>query len=154
MRKKWDNYYMSIAHNVAERGTCDRAYVGAVIVDEEKRLVATGYNGSCGTNTPHCIEIGHIIRNNHCIATVHAEQNAIADCARTGKSIKNATIYVTHFPCLICTKLLISSGIKRVCFNIDYKIDSYAYELMKINGIEVVCCDSDNYVSEFAFLEE
>ncbi len=129
-RKHWHNYYITMAHTVAERGTCDRANVGAVIVDEEKRVIATGYNGSAGSKIPHCDEIGHVLRDNHCIATVHAEQNAIADCARSGKSTKGSSIYVTHFPCLSCTKLIISAGIKKIYFDIAYKVDEYAYKLI------------------------
>lgn len=137
MREKWENYFMNLAKQVATRSTCDRAYVGAVIVDEEKRVIATGYNGSTGKNSPHCEDVGHIMRNNHCIATVHAEQNAIADCARTGKAVKNSTIYVTHFPCLNCCKLIISAGIKKVVYEEGYNIDEYAVSLFKINDIEI-----------------
>lgn len=153
-RKSWDNYYMSIALTVAQRSTCDRAYVGAVIVDEEKRLVATGYNGSAGNDMEHCIDIGHAMRDGHCIATVHAEQNAIADCARTGKSTKDTSIYVTHFPCLNCTKLIIAAGIKRVCFKNAYRIDDFAYNLIKANKLELFRVDEDELVEEFLLKED
>lgn len=153
-RKDWHNYYMGIALEVASRGTCDRAFVGAVIVDEEKRVVATGYNGSPGSGLGHCIDVGHTMRDGHCIATVHAEQNAIADCARSGKSTKGATIYVTHFPCLSCTKLIISSGIKKVCFREGYRIDSYAYTLFEANGIELLRVDEDELIERFVFKEK
>ncbi len=144
MRKDWNNYYMAMACTASERGTCDRAKVGAVIVDEEKRLVATGYNGSAGSKMPHCDDVGHVLRDKHCIATVHAEQNAIADCARSGKATKNASIYVTHFPCLSCTKLIISAGIKKIYFDLPYKVDPFAYKLIKENEIELYQCDVED----------
>lgn len=150
-RKDWHNYYIGIALEVATRGTCDRAYVGAVIVDNEKRLVATGYNGSVGGGLNHCIDDGHTMRDGHCIATVHAEQNAIADCARTGKSTKDTTIYVTHFPCLYCTKLIIASGIKKVCFKTGYRIDDYAYMLLEANGIEILKVDENDSIEVFTY---
>lgn len=154
MRQNWHNYFMKIALTVAERSTCDRAYVGAVIVDAERRVVATGYNGSAGSGVDHCLDIGHTMRDNHCIATVHAEQNAIADCARTGKSTMNASIYVTHFPCLNCTKLIIAAGIKRVAFMNDYRIDDYAYYLLKANNIEVLKVNTENSIEEFEYIAD
>lgn len=137
MRKSFNEWAMELAHQVATRGTCDRAHVGAVIMDSSNRIVATGYNGSAGHGIPHCDDVGHVMRDDHCIATVHAEQNAIADCARTGKATEGCTIYVTHFPCLICTKLLIQSGIKKVYYNNDYRVDEYAYRLLKDNKVHV-----------------
>lgn len=148
MRQKWENYFIGIAKQVATRSTCDRANVGAVITDNEKRIIATGYNGSAGKNSPHCDDVGHKMRDNHCIATVHAEQNAIADCARAGKAINGSTIYITHFPCLNCTKLIISAGIKKVVFETSYSIDEYALELLKINEVKVFKADDRDYLEE------
>ena len=150
-RKSWHNYYMGVALQVATRGTCDRAYVGAVIVDNENRLVATGYNGSVGGGFDHCIDVGHVMRDGHCIATVHAEQNAIADCARTGKSTKGTSIYVTHFPCLYCAKLIVASGITRVCFKEGYRIDDFGYELFKMNDVEILHIDEEELIEIFEF---
>lgn len=134
MRKSWEEYFMDLAKNVATRGTCDRAYVGCVLVNNDNRIVSTGYNGSVAGN-PHCDEIGHTMRDNHCIATIHAEMNALLYCAKEGISVKGCTCYVTHFPCLNCTKALIQSGISAIYYNEGYRIDDYALELLRRNNI-------------------
>jgi len=133
-RKSWEEYYMQLAETVAERSTCDRANVGAVIVNKDQRIVSTGYNGSLSGN-PHCDDIGHTIRDGHCIATIHAEMNALLYCAKEGISVKGCTIYATHFPCLNCTKALIQAGIKKLYFKNDYRIDEYAVELLNRNNV-------------------
>lgn len=135
MRKDWDEYFMEITELVASRSTCDRAFVGCVLVNGDKRIISTGYNGSIGGN-PHCSEIGHTMRDGHCIATIHAEMNALLYCAKEGISVKGATCYVTHFPCLNCTKALIQAGIKKIIYQNDYRIDDYAVKLLEMNGIE------------------
>lgn len=134
-RQSWNSYFMNLAKLAAERSTCDRANVGAVIVNSDNRIVATGYNGSVGRKTPHCDEIGHVIRDNHCIATIHAEINCLSYCAKEGISVKGCIIYVTHFPCLNCTKALIQAGITKIYYDIDYRMDEYAVELLNINDI-------------------
>ena len=134
-REDWDNYFMNLATEIAKRSTCDRANVGCVIVNERHRVVAIGYNGSCGSQTSHCDDIGHTMRDSHCIATVHAEMNALCDCAFEGKSTKDCSIYVTHFPCLNCTKAIIQSGIKGVYYKNDYRVDDYAMDLFNNNNI-------------------
>jgi dCMP deaminase len=136
MRSSWDQYFMQLAEMVATRGTCDRANVGAVIVNSENRIVATGYNGSISGNA-HCDEVGHTLRDGHCIATIHAEINAISYCAKEGIAVKECAIYVTHFPCLNCTKALIQAGIKKLFYRNDYRIDDYALELLTKNKISV-----------------
>lgn len=138
IRQSWNEYFMNIATVLAERSSCDRAYVGAVIVNRDNRIIATGYNGSVGSKTPQCDDIGHVMRDGHCIATLHAEINCIAYCAREGIPLKDSKIYVTHFPCLNCTKALIQSGITSIYYLDDYRMDDYAVELMKLNGIEAV----------------
>ena len=137
-RQPWNEYFMSIARGLAERSSCDRAYVGAVIVNQDNRIIATGYNGSVGSKTPQCDDNGHVMRDGHCIATLHAEINCIAYCAREGISLKNSNIYVTHFPCLNCTKALIQSGIRKIYYMDDYRVDDYAVELLNMNQIETV----------------
>ena len=137
-RQSWNDYFMNIAKLLAQRSSCDRAYVGAVIVNEDHRIIATGYNGSVGSKTPQCDDIGHVMRDGHCIATLHAENNCIAYCAREGIPLKNSTIYITHFPSLTCTKALIHSGIIAIYYNDDYRIDDYAVELLKINNIKAI----------------
>ncbi len=137
MRKSWDEYFMEITEMVASRSTCDRAYVGCVIVNEENRIVSTGYNGSVSGN-PHCIDVGHTMRDGHCIATIHAEMNAILYCAKEGISLKGCRAYITHFPCLNCTKALVQVGITKIIYRDSYRIDEYALELLKKNNIEIV----------------
>jgi dCMP deaminase len=135
IRQSWNEYFMNLAKLAAERSSCDRANVGAVIVNKDNRIIATGYNGSVGSKTPHCDEVGHTMRDGHCIATLHAELNCIAYCAKEGIPLKGSTIYVTHFPCLNCTKSLIQSGIVRIIYHEAYRVDDYAVELMKMNDI-------------------
>ncbi|HSP46566.1 MAG TPA: cytidine/deoxycytidylate deaminase family protein [Clostridiaceae bacterium] len=135
VRQSWNEYFMNLAKLAAERSSCDRANVGAVIVNKDNRIIATGYNGSVGSKTPHCDEIGHTMRDGHCIATLHAELNCISYCAKEGIPLKGSTIYVTHFPCLNCTKALIQSGIVRIIYHEAYRVDDYAVELMKMNDI-------------------
>jgi dCMP deaminase len=112
------DYFMSLAEMTAKRGTCDRALVGAVVV-KNSRIIATGYNGS-PEGMPHCDEVGHLMINNHCVRTVHAEQNAIIQAAKLGISIDGADIYITHKPCHHCSKILINAGIKKVYYRKDY----------------------------------
>lgn len=133
-RLTWDEYFMNLAITVSERGTCDRAYVGCVIVNEDNRIVTTGYNGSIKGN-PHCDEIGHTMRDGHCIATIHAEMNALLYCAKEGISVNGCKAYVTHFPCLNCTKSLIQAGIKKIYYKEAYRVDEYAIELLERNNI-------------------
>ena len=133
-RLTWDEYFMNLAITVSERGTCDRAYVGCVIVNEDNRIVTTGYNGSIKGN-PHCDDIGHTMRDGHCIATIHAEMNALLYCAKEGISVNGCKAYVTHFPCLNCTKSLIQAGIKEIYYREAYRVDEYAIELLERNKI-------------------
>ncbi|MCI5839335.1 MAG: deaminase [Peptoniphilaceae bacterium] len=140
-----DQYFMKLAFNVASRGTCDRAYVGCILVNDENRIISTGYNGSIKGN-PHCDEVGHTMRDGHCIATIHAEMNALLYCAKEGISVKNATCYVTHFPCLNCTKSLIQSGIKKIIYAYAYRVDEYALELLNRNKIEYTKLEVDENI--------
>ena len=136
-RKSWDVYFMEIATMVASRSTCDRAFVGCVLVNEDNRIVSTGYNGSVAGN-PHCDDIGHTMRDGHCIATIHAEMNALLYCAKEGIGTRGSKAYVTHFPCLNCTKALIQAGISKVYYLNAYRVDEYAVELFEKNNIEIV----------------
>lgn len=136
-RQSWEEYFMNIADLVSERSTCDRAYVGCVLVNNDHRIVSTGYNGSISGN-PQCDEIGHTMRDGHCIATIHAEMNALLSCAKHGISTKDSTCFVTHFPCLNCTKALIQAGIKKIYYRQAYRMDEYALELLDKNNIEYI----------------
>lgn len=139
-RLSWQEYFMNLAMTVSQRGTCDRAYVGCVIVNKENRIVSTGYNGSIKGN-PHCDEIGHTMRGGHCIATIHAEMNALLYCAKEGISVNGCIAYVTHFPCLNCTKSLIQAGISKIYYNNAYRVDDYAKELLERNKIPYINID-------------
>ncbi|MBE7479963.1 MAG: dCMP deaminase family protein [Polyangiaceae bacterium] len=135
MRKSWDEYFMAIAREVATRSTCDRKHVGAVIV-REKMILATGYNGSI-RGLPHCDDEGHLMEDNHCVRTVHAEANAIVQAARNGVRVDEAGIYVTASPCFGCFKLVANSGIRRIVFGEFYR-DHRIFEFSKLLGIDLV----------------
>lgn len=125
IRKSWDQYFVEHALHVSERGTCSRARVGCVLV-KENRVIATGYNGS-PKGMPHCDDIGHLMKDGHCVRTNHAEENALLQCARLGISSEGATAYVTHEPCLYCTRQLNQAGIKRIVYVKPYPNDYNEY---------------------------
>lgn len=131
-RASWDEYFMNIAVQAATRATCDRKHVGAVIV-RDKTILSTGYNGSI-RGLPHCDEAGHMMENDHCVATVHAEANAIIQAAKNGTAIDGADIYVTASPCWNCFKLIANSGIKRIVFMEFYR-DERILSVAKQAGI-------------------
>ena len=134
MRKNWDSYFLSMALLASDRATCERLKVGAVLV-KDKRVIATGYNGS-PSGAPHCIDEGCKVVDGHCVRTIHAEQNALFQCSKYGASSEGATAYVTHFPCLLCSKSLIQSGIKEICFLYEYRVNEYAVELLELAGVK------------------
>jgi dCMP deaminase len=136
MRPGWDTYFMRIAQVVGERSTCERAHVGCVIV-VDKRILTTGYNGS-PAGQPHCDDEGHLLVNGHCVRTIHAETNAIIQAALHGVSTKGSTCYVTHYPCLNCTKALVNAGIRRLVYETAYNIDPIAQSFFVAAGIEEV----------------
>jgi len=143
-RVGWGEYFMNIARQAATRSTCDRKSVGAVIV-RDKTILSTGYNGSL-RGAPHCDEAGHDIENGHCVRTVHAEANAVAQAAKNGVAIDGSEIYVTASPCLTCFKLVTNSGIKTVFykeFYRDARISDYAREA----DIQLVYMGSDTAVT-------
>lgn len=136
MRKSWDEYFMEITQLVAQRSTCERAFVGCVLVNSDHRIVSTGYNGTASGN-PHCIDVGHRMRDGHCIATIHAEMNALLYCAKEGIPAKGSICYVTHFPCLNCTKALIQAGISAIYYHEAYRVDDYALEILERNNVSL-----------------
>jgi dCMP deaminase len=119
IRVDWNQYFMNIAREVATRSTCSRKHVGAVIV-REKTLLSTGYNGSV-RGMPHCDDVGHMMEDNHCVATIHAEMNAIIQAARNGVRIDGGEIYVTASPCWNCFKALANAGIKTIYYGEFYR---------------------------------
>ena len=123
---------MNLARSVASRSTCDRKFVGAVIV-KAKRILATGYNGSIA-GLPHCDEVGHMMEEGHCVRTVHAEQNAVTQAARHGISIDGATVYTTASPCWPCFKNLANAGVKEMVYAEFYR-DERIFEAAQQLGI-------------------
>lgn len=144
-RIKWDRRFMEMAKLVGTWSTCfqENRHVGSVIV-RDKRIIATGYNGA-PSGIENCVEKGECLRKKMgiesgtrqeiCYAT-HAEQNAIVQAAKLGISVEGATIYVTHRPCTICTKLIINSGIKRIVYGYNYP-DEFSMKLLDEAGIEL-----------------
>lgn len=120
-RSDWDSYFMEIARVVSSRATCDRKHVGAAIV-RDRMILSTGYNGSI-RGLPHCSEAGHMMEDNHCVATIHAEANALIQAARNGVAIDAATIYTTASPCWPCFKLIANAGVRRIVFGEFYRDD-------------------------------
>lgn len=121
-RLSWDEYFAKIVDVTAERSSCERLHVGCLLV-KDNRIVSQGYNGFL-PGCPH----KSVVRNNHEQATVHAEQNALCDCAKRGVSCAESIAYVTHYPCIICARLLLAAGIKEIKYLHDYKND----ELVKL----------------------
>ncbi len=134
-RISWDQYFMAQSHLLALRSTCTRLTVGATIV-RDKRIIAGGYNGSIAGGD-HCIDKGCFVIDNHCVRTIHAEMNALLQCAKFGVPTAEAEIYVTHFPCLQCCKALIQAGIKTVYYAEDYKNHPYAIELFQQANVSI-----------------
>lgn len=120
-RPSWNEYFSELIKITATRSSCNKLHVGCMLV-KDNRIVAQGYNG----HIAGCDHQSYSI-NNHEVATVHAEQNAITDCAKRGVSCDNCTAYITHYPCLNCAKLLLSSGIKEIIYLKDYNNDPLVY---------------------------
>jgi len=121
MRVDWNTYFLSIATQVATRATCDRKHVGCVIV-RDNAILATGYNGSVA-GLPHCDDAGHDMEDSHCVRTIHAEMNALAQAARNGVRIEAATAYITAYPCWPCFKVLANAGISVIVYDELYRKD-------------------------------
>jgi dCMP deaminase len=134
-RVDWHTYFMNIARQAATRSTCDRKHVGAVIV-RDRTILSTGYNGSI-RGMPHCDDVGHLMEDGHCIATVHAEANAIIQAAKNGVRIEDAEIYTTASPCWSCFKLIANAGIKTIYYGEFYR-DARSSEVAGQLGIKLV----------------
>ncbi|MBN1850900.1 MAG: cytidine/deoxycytidylate deaminase family protein [Deltaproteobacteria bacterium] len=143
MRPSWPEYFMSITELVAKRATCLRRRVGAILV-KDKRILATGYNGA-PAGLSHCETVG-CLRENSAIPSgerhelcrgLHAEQNAIIQAANHGISIKDSILYCTNKPCVICTKMIINAGIKKIYFQEGYD-DPLADQMLAEAGLEIV----------------
>jgi dCMP deaminase len=148
-RPSWDEYFISIAELTSKRSTCLRRQVGAVIV-KDKQIVSTGYNGA-PKGIAHCDEIGGCLREKMGIPSgerhelcraLHAEQNAIIQAATSGQSIEGATIYVTNQPCIICAKMIINAGIRKIIVSEGYP-DELAVTLLAEAGLKIVTLDRE-----------
>lgn len=145
-RPDWDEYFLELAHNVASRSTCPRASVGAVLV-HGKQIESTGYNGA-PKGLPHCSEDGCYVKDirgeqdektEHCVRTVHAEQNAVIQADET----EGATLYVTHQPCFRCAKMIINAGIDRIVFDKEYQ-DADAIQFFEEAGVTLDVVEGDD----------
>lgn len=135
-RPSWDEYFMATAVLLSTRSNCERLHVGCVIVtggDRKNRIVAAGYNGFL-PGTPHVSRV----RDGREQATVHAEQNAIADAARRGSSVEGCVAYVTHYPCINCVKILAAAGIAEIRYRQDYNNDPLVAPMMADAGIKIL----------------
>ena len=141
-RPGWDEYFLDIAGLVSRRSTCRRRHVGAVLV-KEKRILATGYNGA-PTGLRHCLEVG-CLREQYNVPSgerhelcrgLHAEQNSIIQAALHGVSVREATLYCTNQPCVICAKMIINAGVAKVVFREGYR-DQLAEDMLQEAGVEL-----------------
>ena len=132
IRPTWDQYFKQLVEITSTRSSCDRLHVGCLFI-KDNRIIAQGYNGYIA-GCQHKM----VLKDNHNIGTIHAEQNAITDCAKRGVSCNECTAYITHYPCYNCMKLLVSSGIKEIKYINDYKNDALVSELAKEANIAII----------------
>ena len=130
-RPSWSEYYKKIVEITATRSACKKLHVGCILV-KDNRIISQGYNGYL-PGAPH----EQVIRKGHEVATVHAEQNALCDCAKRGASCNEAFAYITHYPCLNCMKLLVASGIKKIYYINDYNNDEYCLKISEEHNIPI-----------------
>ncbi len=144
-RPSWDEYFIEVMHALANRATCDRGKTACVIV-KDNQILTSGYVGA-PSGLPHCDDVGHLIKtvtdenghsSQHCMRTLHAEQNAICQAAKRGISIDGATLYCKMSPCRTCAMLLIACGIKKVIAEYKYKQTSETEEMFLQAGVEIV----------------
>jgi dCMP deaminase len=145
IRPTWDEYFLGLIEPIGRRGTCDRGRSGAVIVSSNKTILATGYVGS-PPGQPHCDEVGHMMKtviddqgnqSQHCVRTLHAEENAMLQCAKDGIKIEGATIYCKMVPCYNCAMRITRVGIKRVVAQKRYHADGLSVKLFEDAGVEL-----------------
>jgi dCMP deaminase len=155
VRPTWDEYFLNLLEPLGKRGSCDRGRSGSVIVSPHHTILATGYVGA-PPGQPHCDEVGHMMKtvidekgnqSQHCVRTLHAEENAILQCAKDGIRIEGATIYSKMVPCYNCAMRIVRVGIKRVVALKRYHADGQSVELFKNAGVDLVVID--NTVEEY-----
>jgi dCMP deaminase len=152
VRPSWDEYFIAMANLAATRATCPRRRVGAVLV-RDNRVLATGYNGSV-RGAPHCDDVGCLLvqhaGRDSCVRTVHAELNAILQCAALGISSYGATLYCTDFPCVSCAKALVQAGVVKIIYLSEYP-DANSSEILRDGGIvlyKAIPCSTGGYCLE------
>jgi len=154
MRPDWDNYFIDMMDTVGKRATCDRGRSGCIIV-KDRRIISTGYVGS-PSGLPHCDEVGHLMKQvidddgttrQHCMRTIHAEQNAICQAAKHGISLEGSTLYCKMEPCRVCAMLIISCGIKKVVAKSLYHAAQETRDMFRQAGVAMVVLDNtvENY---------
>ena len=144
MRPSWDEYFIEVLHALQKRASCDRGKT-ACIFTKDNQILTTGYVGS-PPGFPHCDEEGHLLKKmmdedgnikEHCVRTIHAEQNAICQAAKRGVALEGSTVYVTMTPCRTCAMMLISIGVKKVIAEYKYHAGKDTEEMFKTAGIEL-----------------
>lgn len=145
IRPNWEEYFLDLIEPIGKRATCDRARSGAVIVSPHNTILATGYVGA-PPGQPHCDEAGHLMRavideegnqSQHCVRTLHAEENAILQCAKDGIKIEGAVLYCTMVPCYNCALRIARVGIKKVVAKKRYHADELSLKLLQDAGVEL-----------------
>jgi len=149
-RPSWDEYFLQMVDHVASRATCDRGKSGCVIV-KERQVLATGYVGS-PPGLDHCDDVGHLMKQvidedgtarQHCLRTVHAEQNAICQAAKHGGAINGGTLYTKMEPCRVCAMLIINVGIVRVVCKRRYHAAQETRAMFKSAGVELAVIEDE-----------
>lgn len=144
IRPTWDEYFMEVMESISKRATCSRGRSGCVIA-KDNQLLVTGYVGS-PIGLPHCDEVGHLMKKviheddkitEHCVRTVHAEQNAICQAAKKGVALEGATLYCRMTPCRVCAMLIINCGIKRVVCERKYHSGGDSEQMFKEAGVKL-----------------
>ncbi len=154
-RPNWEEYFLGLLEPIGKRGTCDRGRSGSLIVSPGNTILATGYAGA-PPGQPHCDEVGHMMKtvidengnqSQHCVRTLHAEENAILQCAKDGIRIEGATIYCKMVPCYNCVMRIIRVGIKKVIAQKRYHADKDSMDLFDKAGVEINVID--NTIEEY-----
>lgn len=141
-RPSWNEYFKQLTELTATRSGCNRLHVGCILV-RDNRIVAQGYNGFL----PGCPHESHII-NNHEVATLHAEQNTIIDCAKRGVSCNGCTAYITHYPCFNCAKILLAAGIKKIYYINDYHNDELVKKYCELMNVEIYQLNEEYFTTK------
>lgn len=150
-RPDWDEYFLGLLEGISRRATCDRGRSGALIVSVNNTILATGYVGA-PPGQPHCDEVGHLMKtvidekgnqSQHCVRTLHAEENAILQCAKDGVKLEGTTLYCKMTPCYNCAMRIVRVGIKRVVAQKDYHAGKESVELFKKAGVNLSILDKE-----------